>query len=90
MPYQPRISQGVPWQVRELGTGMPDEAGYIGHLVTVEVADQLLGDGERWVLAAARNEWVRSLEIDEQIRATGAQKGGEEQQSILNNHGEST
>ena len=88
--YRPRISQTVSGQVRELGTGMPDEAGYIGHLVTVEVADQLLGDGERWVLAAARNEWVRSLEIDERIRATEAQKGGEERQSNLNNDGEST
>ena len=69
---------------------MPDEAAYIGHLVTVEVADQLLSDGERWILTAARNEWVRSLEIDERIRATEAQKGGEELQSNLNNGGEST
>ena len=69
---------------------MPDEAGYIGHLVDVTVADQLLGDGERWVLAAARNEWVRSLEIDERIRATEAQKRGGAQQSDLSNNGEST
>jgi len=69
---------------------MPDEAGYIGHLVTVEVADQLLGEGERWVLAAARNEWVRSLEIDERIRATEVQKRDEGQQSDVNNDGERT
>jgi len=69
---------------------MPDEAGYIGHLLDVEVADQLLGDGERWILAAARNEWVRSLEIDERIRAAEAQERGEGQQPNLNNDGEST
>jgi len=69
---------------------MPDEAGYIGHLVTVEVAHQLLGEGETWVLKAAYNEWVRSLEADERIRATEAQKRDEGQQSNLNNDGEST
>ena len=47
---------------------MPDEAGYIGHLVTYEEADRLLNQVERMILAAARNEWLRSIEIDEQIR----------------------
>ena len=62
---------------------MPDEAGYVGHLVPVEVADQRLGELERWVLAVAHSEWVRSLEIDEQNRTTEArQRQG--QQSNLN------
>jgi hypothetical protein len=62
-------SQGAAEQVREVGTGMPDEAGYIGHLVAYEIADQLLNQVERLVLTAARNEWLRSIEIDEHIRA---------------------
>ena len=76
-------SQGAPGQVRETGTGMPDEAGYIGHLATFEQADQLLREGERWVLAAARNEWVRSLAIDEQIRVAEAQETEGGQQSNI-------
>jgi len=53
---------------------MPDEAGYIGHLVTCEVAAQMLGEAERLVLIAAYNEWLRSIEIDERIRAMDAQR----------------
>lgn len=68
---------------------MPDEAGYVGHLVTFEVAGQLLGELEGWVLAAARNEWVRSEEIDRRIPAAGAQQR-EGQQSNPNNDGERT
>ena len=79
-------SQGESEQVREVGTGMPDEAGYVGHLVTFEVAGELLGEIEKWVLAAARNEWVRSLEIDERIRATEAQQ--RDGQPDLDNDGE--
>ncbi|KAF9647340.1 hypothetical protein BDM02DRAFT_3117246 [Thelephora ganbajun] len=65
-----------PGAVRELGTGMPDEVGYIGHLVTYEVANRMLGEVERTVLTAARNEWIRSIEIDEQIRTAEAQREG--------------
>jgi len=69
---------------------MPDEAGYIGHLVTYEVADQLLCEVERSILGAARNEWVRSIEIDGQFRAIEAQQREEGQQPNLNNRGERT
>ena len=69
---------------------MPDEAGYIGHLVTYEVADQLLNEVERLVLTAARNEWLRSIEIDERIRAAEVQRREQEQQSASNNDGERT
>jgi len=47
---------------------MPDETGYIGHLITYEEADRLLDQVERTILAVARNEWLRSIEIDGQIR----------------------
>ena len=63
---------------------MPDEAGYIGHLVTYELASQLLVEGERWILAAAWNEWVRSLEKDQLVPATEAQQREEGQQSDMN------
>jgi len=69
---------------------MPDEAGYIGHLVTYEVADQLLCEVERSILGAARSEWVRSIEIDEQFRAIEVQQREEGQQPNLNNRGERT
>lgn len=68
-------SQGAPDQVRELGTGMPDEDGYIGHLVTYEVANQLLSEPERSVLAVTHKEWLRSIEIDEVFRVTEAEQG---------------
>jgi len=64
------VCQIGPDAVHELGTGMPDEAGFVSHLVTHEVAIQRLSNVEGVVLAAALNEWVRSLEIDEQIRTT--------------------
>lgn len=67
---------------------MPDEAGYVSHLVTHEVADQLLSDVERMILAAALNEWLRSMEVDEQIRTVETQKRGEQQEPIVNNDGE--
>lgn len=63
---------------------MPDEAGYTGHLVTYEVAAQLLSEVERLILAAARNEWLRSIEIDEYIRAAGVRPGEQGQQSTSN------
>lgn len=75
-------------QVRELGTGMPDEAGYIGHLVAYELADQLLKPGEKLILTAARNEWLRSIEIGEQIREMEARQREQEQQYNSNNDGE--
>ena len=65
---------------------MPDEAGYIGRLVTYEEADRLLNRTERFLLAAARTEWLRSIEIDEQIREMEVQ--GEEQEQQYNNDGE--
>jgi len=77
-----------PDAIRELGTGMPDEAGYIGHLVTYELADELLSEAERFILGAARNEWARSIEIDEQIRAMEDKEREEGQQPSLNNGGE--
>lgn len=52
---------------------MPDEAGYVGHLVAPEAANKLLSAVEGMVLAAALAEWLRSIEIDEQIRATETQ-----------------
>ena len=72
-------SQDALEQVRELGTGMPDEARYVGHLVTHEVAHQRLGNVERMVLAAAFREWLRSIEIDQQIYATETQPREEDQ-----------
>ena len=85
-----RSSQGASEQVRELGTGMPDEAGYIGHLVTYEVADQLLNEVERLVVAAARREWLRSIEIDEHIRVAEDQREEQGHQSDSNSDGERT
>ena len=67
---------------------MPDEVGYIGQLVTCEVAGRLLGESERLILSIAYNEWLRSVEIDGQIRAMEAQQREEEQQSNSNNNGE--
>lgn len=58
---------------------MPDEAGYVSHLVTHEVANQLLSDAEGMVLTAAFDEWLRSIEIDEQIRTTESQQREEGQ-----------
>jgi len=69
---------------------MPDEAGYIGHLVTYEVADQLLNEVEKLVLTAACNEWLRSIEIDEHIRTAEIQRREQGQQSASNNDGERT
>lgn len=69
---------------------MPDEAGYIAHLTTYEMADQLLSGVERLVLAAARNEWLRSIEIDEHIHATEVQQREQGRQSDLNNDAERT
>jgi len=69
---------------------MPDESGYIGHLVAYEVADQLLNEVERLVLHAARNEWLRSIEIDENIRAAEVQRKEQERQSASNGDGERT
>jgi hypothetical protein len=59
---------------------MPDEAGYISHLVSYEDADQQLDGVERYVLAVAFGQWLRSTEIDEQIRAAEAQQGEEGQE----------
>lgn len=59
---------------------MPDEAGYVSHLVTREVADQLLSEVERTILAVAFNEWLRSAEVDEKARAIEAQQRGERQE----------
>ena len=70
-------------QVRELGTGMPDEAGFVSHLVTYEVAEELLEEVEGVVLSAAFSEWLHSKEADEQLCA---QKGAGEE--VLNNDGE--
>jgi hypothetical protein len=67
---------------------MPDEAGYVSHLVTHEVADKLLSDVERVVLAVTLNEWVRTMEIDEQIRAAEDRRGEEGRESVVRNHGE--
>lgn len=58
---------------------MPDEAGYVSHLVTYEIANQRLNYVEKSVLDAAFGEWVRSMEIDEQIPMTGEQPREEEQ-----------
>jgi len=74
------VCQIGPDAVRELGTGMPDEAGYVSHLVTHEVAGQLLSEVERTVLAVAFNEWLRSVEVDEKARAIEAQQRGERQE----------
>ena len=52
---------------------MPDEVAFVGHLVTFEEAGQLLQGVERSMLTAARNEWLRSVEIDEQIRAAAVE-----------------
>jgi hypothetical protein len=75
----PRVFEDASEQVRELGTSMPDEAGYVGHLVTHEVANQLLNSVEGTVLAVAFGEWLRSTEIDNQILLTEAQRREEEQ-----------
>lgn len=80
-------SQGASEQVRELGTGMPDEVAYVGHLVTFEEARQLLQGAERSMLTAACNEWLRSVEIDEQVRAAAVEQG---LQPNSNNHGGGT
>jgi len=68
---------------------MSYEAEYIDHLVAYEVADQLLGGIGGPILRTACNEWVRSTEIGEQIRAIEAQQG-EGQQPNSNNDGERT
>ena len=56
---------------------MPDEAGYISHLVSYEDAYRQLDEIERLILAVAFDEWLRSGEIDDQIRAAEAQRGEE-------------
>ena len=61
---------------------MPDEAGYVSHLVTQEVAHQRLNNVEGVVLTAALGEWLRSVEIDDQICMTEARREeGEQSQS---------
>jgi hypothetical protein len=47
--------------VRELGTGMPDEQDYVGHLVTKEEAlDGRLSEDESWVVLYAYDCWERT------------------------------
>lgn len=67
---------------------MPDEAGFVGRLVTFEEAARLLGGTERSVLIAACNEWLRSTEIDEHIRALAAEQGLQPNPTNPGNHGE--
>lgn len=69
---------------------MPDEAGYIGQLVTYEEAAQLLGETEGLVLGIAYNEWLRSIEVDEQTCAAEVQQREEGQQPNSNDDAERT
>jgi hypothetical protein len=69
---------------------MPDEAGFVGRLVTFEEAAQLLRGAERSMLIAAGNEWLRSMEIDEHIRAAAAGQTERGLESDPSNPGEST
>jgi hypothetical protein len=61
---------------------MPDEAGYVSHLVTREVANERLYKTERMILAAALEEWLRSIEIDEHIRSTATRLREEGQNQL--------
>ena len=65
---------------------MPDEAGFVGRLVAFKEAAQLLQGAERSMLTAACNEWLRSVEIDEQIRAVAAEQEMQSNPTNTGNH----
>jgi len=61
------VGQIGPDAVREVNTGMPDEANYVGHLVTYDEAMRHLIGFEHHIVEMAWNTWQETVDADKKL-----------------------